>query len=118
MTALDDMRTTVSVDMMNNPMHTVIEQVELVEGEMISAHEVARICRVSVEWVHARIQSDILQADWRGDDCYVSGHTLWRAREIAAIEAQYEADPQLAALVADLAEEVRRLRGRLALYEG
>jgi chaperone modulatory protein CbpM len=39
---------------------------------------------------------------------------LARARRLAAVERDFEANPELAALVADLIEEVERLKGRLA----
>ena len=98
-------------------MHTSVEQAELIEGEVLSVEEVARLCRVSPQWVLARVHAEVLGAQWRQGACYLSSAALWRAREIAALEARYDADPQLAALVADLVEEVRALRSRLALYE-
>ena len=96
---------------------TLIERVELIEGEMLRAEEIARLCRTSTDWVMARVQDEILTAQWRDGVCYFSSATVWRARHIADLEAGYEADPQLAALVADLAEEIRDLRARLALLD-
>jgi len=96
---------------------TLIEHVELIEGEMLRAEEIARLCRTSTDWVMARVQDEILTAQWRDGVCYFSSATVWRARHIADLEAGYEADPQLAALVADLAEEIRELRARLALFD-
>lgn len=42
-----------------------------------------------------------------------STHTVIRARRIAQLERTFEADPELAALTADLMEEVRQLRRRI-----
>jgi HPt (histidine-containing phosphotransfer) domain-containing protein len=36
---------------------------------------------------------------------------------MAAIERQFDANPALAALVADMSEEIQRLRDQLAFYE-
>ena len=47
-------------------------------------------------------------ADWR-----FASTTLVRARRIVQLEQTYDADPQLAALAADLMEEVARLRRQL-----
>jgi hypothetical protein len=43
----------------------------------------------------------------------IDGQMLYRAKQVANIEHQYDADPQLAALVADLVEEVRTLRAQV-----
>lgn len=96
---------------------TLIEHVELIEGEMLRAEDIARLCRTSTDWVMTRVQDEILKAQWRDGVCYFSSATVWRARHIADLETSYEADPQLAALVADLAEEIRDLRAKLALLD-
>ncbi len=76
--------------------------------------EFARACAVTHEWVVLRVEEGMLLgagvavADWR-----FSGHDLWRARRMRAIERDFDAVPELAALVADLLEEVLDLRARL-----
>jgi chaperone modulatory protein CbpM len=47
---------------------------------------------------------------WRFDS-----FTLVRARRVAHLETCFDADPQLAALTADLIEEVARLRKQLEM---
>ena len=42
-----------------------------------------------------------------------SGHGIVRTRRIADLERTFDADPQLAALTADLMEEVQQLRALL-----
>ena len=91
-------------------------RVEIIEDATLRLEDVARLCRVSAEWVLARVEAEALHAQWRdGGWCFTS-QELWRARQIAAVESQFDADPQLAALVTDLLQEVRALRSRLALY--
>lgn len=91
---------------------------EVLAGSAFTAEELARACGVALDWVHARVDAGVLQVDtasglavglWRFDS-----FTLVRARRIAQLESTFEADPQLAALTADLIEEVTRLRRQLA----
>ena len=69
-------------------------------------------CHMTLEWVSARVQAGVLEpvsgdsaATWR-----FASAALTRARRIAHLERAFDADPQLAALTADLMEEVVRLR--------
>jgi len=88
------------------------------EGEVLgdaafSAEDLARACGVRVDWVRERVEAGVLQVnpstgEWRFDSA-----TLVRARRVARLESGFDADPQLAALTADLMEEVERLRRQL-----
>lgn len=97
------------------PSPTVL--VELIEGDMLRIEDVARLCGVSTDWVEARLLDELLVAERRDGVCYFSSASLGRARQMAWIEQQFNADPALAALVADMTEELRRLRHRLSCYE-
>jgi chaperone modulatory protein CbpM len=94
-----------------------IHQGEVLGDMPFSAEDIARACGVQVGWVRERVEAGVLQVnpatgDWRFDSA-----TLVRARRIARLEAGFDADPQLAALTADLIEEVDRLRRRLRRLE-
>ena len=91
------------------------ELVELLDDAALSLHELARGCAVSPDWVHLHVEAGVLEpqqgghaAEWR-----FAAATLARARRIAQLEQIYDADPQLAALAADLMEEVAALRREL-----
>lgn len=97
-------------------------QIEIHHGELIdeaafTAEDIARACGVEVGWIHEHVQAGVLQVgpggDWRFDST-----TLVRARRIARLESSFDADPQLAALTADLIEEVATLRRQLRLLQG
>lgn len=95
------------------------ELVELLDDAALSLHELARGCAMSPHWVHLHVEAGVLQplqggaaVEWR-----FAGATLTRARRIAQLEQIYDADPQLAALAADLMEEVARLRHQLGLLD-
>ncbi len=94
------------------PLHETL--VELID-DSLTVHDIARCARKEPEWVVTHVEAGVLQpatghavAEWR-----FSSTTLIRARRIAHLEHTFEADPQLAALTADLMEEVAMLRRRL-----
>ena len=110
--------------------HAVLVSVQV--GEVLgpfalSASELARSCGVELAWVVERVESGVLElvsdidiagADPASDDAAngswrFDSVTLVRARRLVALETTFDADPQLAALTADLIEEVARLRRRL-----
>ena len=101
--------------MPGKPISVPVEQVQLL-GDALSLHELALCCRVSPDWVMAHVQAGVLHAeggqgivDWR-----FATATVVRARRIVQLERTWDADPQLAALTADLIEEVTALRRRLS----
>ena len=94
---------------------------ELLDAQALSLVQLAQACRTNPEWVVQRVTTGVLECDpadssqsplqpqqWR-----FSTQTVIRARRIADLERMFDADPELAALTADLMEEVRQLRQRL-----
>ena len=86
---------------------------QLLEGEVLQIDEMARICGVSHEWLHSRIEQQVIHATRRDGSYYLCCSNIVRVQQVFNIEQTYDADPQLAALVADLSEEVQRLRRQL-----
>ncbi len=85
----------------------------LLDDDGFSADELAQALGVVPRWVHAHVDAGVLHPE-RSDVTRCFGSvTLIRARRIAELEASFDADPQLAALTADLIEQVARLRQRL-----
>jgi chaperone modulatory protein CbpM len=87
------------------------------DDEWLSIEDLARACCMSVEWVQRHIEDEVIEASWQDGRRLVGSRMVWRARRIAELERQFDADPQLAALVADLIDELHRLRRHLALLE-
>ena len=92
-----------------------VRRVELIEDDALTVHDIARCARKAPEWVVTHVEAGVLQpsagqamTEWR-----FASTTLVRARRIAQLEHTFDADPQLAALTADLIEEVAELRKRL-----
>lgn len=90
---------------------------EVLDTAALDLAQLAHACSQSTGWVVQRVREEVLQID--GDAGQVrtewrfSSRTLLRARRIAQLENTFDADPQLAALAADLMEEVLALRQRL-----
>ncbi|SNX59059.1 chaperone modulatory protein CbpM [Nitrosomonas ureae] len=93
----------------------------LLEDTMLSLDDLARSCRVSREWIIEHVQwgllpdKDFINAD--PDVWIFDSHSFLRVRRMVAIERDFECNPELAGLVADLIEEVESLRTRLNASE-
>ncbi len=89
----------------------------LIDEVALDLDELARACSVEPDWVVSHVQAGVLGTapalevtQWR----FRSGD-LARARRLLELERHFDADQELAALVIDLADEVRRLRARLRI---
>ena len=86
----------------------------LLDEVALTLEDLARACAVESQWIVERVEAGLLgsvslkSVEWR----FVSAD-LVRARRLAALERDFDANQELAALVVDLIEEVGRLRGRL-----
>lgn len=87
----------------------------VVDDVTLDIDELAQACSVESVWIVERVEAGLLGVSshaqlsgWR-----FSSAELARARRLAALERDFEANPELAALVADLIEEVARLKARL-----
>lgn len=85
----------------------------VLEERALTAEELARACRVDVAWVFRRVETGVISAATSVPEPRFSGDDLLRARRVRMLEASFEADPELAGMVADLIDEVARLRARL-----
>lgn len=89
---------------------------QLLDETALTLEELAHACGVEPDWVVQHVQAGVLGGDvavevtsWR----FGSGD-LGRARRLLRIEQDFDANEELAALVVDLGDEIRRLRARLA----
>jgi chaperone modulatory protein CbpM len=86
----------------------------LLEDACLTLEELCSACALSQDWVERRVREGLLPisgetpGDWR-----FSSRDLRRARVMRQTETDFEAEPELAALVADLMEEIEALRTRL-----
>jgi chaperone modulatory protein CbpM len=86
----------------------------LLEESWLTLEQVAAACDVDTAWLLAHLEAGL----FRHAECVAgvwrfSGAALVRARRMRRIERDFDAVPELAALVADLGEELDALHARL-----
>jgi len=92
---------------------------EILAGTLLSEtaltlEELACACSVSTTWVVQHVQEGAFRVSGAGASEWRFGsRDLGRARRIRALERDFDAAPELAALVADMLEELDALRARL-----
>jgi chaperone modulatory protein CbpM len=83
----------------------------LMEDSWLTLDQVAAACRVEAEWLVRHIEEGLfphaesVAGTWR-----FSGTSLLRARRMRQLERDFDAAPELAALMADVLEEMDALR--------
>lgn len=88
----------------------------LMDDSWLTVEQVAAACVVEPEWLLGHIEAGLfpdaesVAGVWR-----FSAEALLRARRMRQIERDFDAVPELAALVADMLEEVDSLRARLRI---
>lgn len=86
----------------------------LMEDTWLTLEQVAAACTVEPQWLLRHIEEGLfphaqsVAGVWR-----FSGASLARARRMRQMERDFDAVPELAALVADLLEEMDAMRARL-----
>jgi chaperone modulatory protein CbpM len=81
----------------------------------LTLEELALGCTVSREWVIEHVRAGVLPGESEPDPgrWMFSGRDLVRARRMFDIERNFDANPELAGLVADLIDELNVLKARL-----
>ncbi len=81
----------------------------------IDLDQLAHACHVPPEWVNEHLQAGLLTEEIPADSntTRFDSSTLLRARRLCAIERDFDANPELAALVVDLMEQIAALKNQL-----
>jgi chaperone modulatory protein CbpM len=87
----------------------------LLDALWLDLPQLCRLAGVTEDWLQARLGLDILQlpAQAAPDAWRFDAADLRRVRRIAQLERDFDAVPELAALVADLEAELAQLRALL-----
>lgn len=82
----------------------------------LSLDELACACMVESTWIVERVEAGLLgnMAVGQVSRWEFTSAELVRARRLLAVERDFDANPETAALVADLIEEVERLKARIS----
>jgi chaperone modulatory protein CbpM len=83
-------------------------------ADSFTLEELCAACALEREWLVVRVREGLIPAAGAGDaEWRFTTTTLTRVRRMVEIERTYEAAPELAALVADMLEQMDELRARL-----
>lgn len=86
----------------------------LLEDACLTLEELSRACAVPPDWVIEHVREGLMSALGESPPAWrFSSRDLRRARQMLRIERDFEAVPELAALVADLLEELESMRAQL-----
>jgi chaperone modulatory protein CbpM len=86
----------------------------LMEDSWLALEQVAAACRVEPAWLLRHLEEGLFpQAESVAGTWRFSGVCLLRARRMRQLERDFDAVPELAALVADLLEEMDALRAQI-----
>ena len=86
----------------------------LLDEVALSLDELAHACNVEPDWVVRHVRAGVLGGgEVQVTSLQFRSGDLTRALRLLSIERDFEANEDVAALVIDLADEVRRLRTRL-----
>ena len=90
----------------------------IVEDAYFTVEQFCAVCSIEQEWIIRHVQEGLFSisgavvSEWR-----FSSADLRRAQRMRDIEREFDAAPELAALVADMLEEMDELRARLRRIE-
>ena len=87
----------------------------LLEDVALTLDELARACDVEPDWVVRHVHAGVLgsQPAVQVTALRFRSIDLMRARRLLRVERDFDANEDLAALVVDMADEIRRLRTRM-----
>lgn len=86
----------------------------LLEDSWLTLEQVAAACSVEPGWLIRHIEEGLFpHTESVGGTWRFSGAALLRARRMRELERDFDAVPELAALMADLLEEMDALRARI-----
>jgi chaperone modulatory protein CbpM len=86
-----------------------------VDDAQLTPDELSISCTVSREWIIEHVRAGVLLAEPDLDPVrwMFNSEDLVRAHRLQGLERDFDANPELAGLVADLLDELERLRARL-----
>jgi len=86
----------------------------ILEGAALTVQQLCTVCAIEEEWIVRHVEEGLFAVSGRsvGEWRFSAAH-LRRAQRMRMLEQNFDAAPELAALVADLQEEMDELRARL-----
>ena len=86
------------------------------DADLLTLEQLCSVCAIEHDWLVVRVREGLIPATGSVDTgLRFTTTTLTRVRRMHEIERTFDAAPELAALVADMLEEMDVLRTRLKL---
>ena len=86
----------------------------VMEGAALTVEQVCTVCAIEEEWIVRHVEEGLLAVSGRSvSEWRFSAADLRRAQRMRLLEQNFDAAPELAALVADMQQEIDELRARL-----
>lgn len=85
----------------------------LIDETNLSLDELAQACAIEPDWLLVRLDAGLLSCCSETPQRRFASRDLQRARRMLALERDFDANPELAALVIDLLDELHQLRAQL-----
>ena len=87
---------------------------DILDETTLSLDDIAQACSVRAEWVVQKVEAGLLTCSIQESSTWhFASADLTRAKRLVAIEQDFEANEEVAALVVDLIEEIERLKQKL-----
>ncbi len=84
------------------------------DANVLTLEQLCSVCALERDWLVVRVQEGLIPAQGESDgEWRFTTTTVSRVRRMREIERSFDAAPELAALVADMLEEMDALRARL-----
>jgi chaperone modulatory protein CbpM len=86
----------------------------LLDDACLTLEELSRVAAVPPDWVIEHVREGLLSVSGESPSAWRFGsRELWRVRQMRRFERDFDAVPELAALVADLLEELDEMRAQM-----
>lgn len=87
----------------------------LIDETRLTIHEIASACAVEPAWIVHHVEEGLLECEMAQlisdtDDWRFASRELQRARKLLSFERDFDANPEVAALIVDLLEEIAELK--------
>jgi chaperone modulatory protein CbpM len=92
----------------------IVVAAAILEDACLTVEQVCTVCAIEEQWIIRHVEEGLFSVSGTGvREWRFSSTDLRRAQRMRALERDFDAAPELAALMADLLEEMDELRARL-----
>lgn len=89
----------------------------IMEDSWLTMEQLARICNVDQHWLQQHLEAGLFpHASCLAETWRFSNHCILRAKRMYQLERDFDAVPELAALMADMQDEIAALRAQLHAF--